>query len=65
MKELPDPDGQCIIQLRVSKVRSQSVNHLANPRAISSANIQNGFGENEEDKNVFFIEYISDSYQER
>ena len=42
--------------------KSQSVNCLANPCTITSANIQNGFGGNEE--NVFFIEYISDSYQE-
>ena len=28
----------------------ESVNRLAIPRAITSANIQNGFGGNEEDK---------------
>ena len=44
MKELPDPDCQSTIRSRVSKVRSRSVNRLANPGAISSANIQNGFG---------------------
>ena len=47
----------------VRLAQSRSVNCLANPCAITSANIQNGFGGNEE--NVFFIEYISDSYQEK
>ena len=50
MKELPDPDGQSTIRSRVSKVRSRSVNRLANPAAIGSANIQNGFGGNEEEE---------------
>ena len=44
VKEVPDPDGPL----------SESINRLANPRAdpcaITSANIQNGFGRNEEDK---------------
>ena len=50
MKELPDPDSQSTIRSRVSKVRSRSVNRLANPGAIGSANIQNGFGRNEEEE---------------
>ena len=50
VKELPDPDGQSTIRLRVTKARNQSINRLANPRAIISANIQNGFGGNKEDE---------------
>ena len=50
MKELPDPDGQSTIPSRVTKARNRSINHLANPCAIISANIQNGFGGNKEDE---------------
>ena len=58
MKELPDPDGQSTIRSRVSKVRSRSVNHLANPGAIGSVNIQNAFGGNEEEeKRVLYRVY--------
>ena len=60
MKELPDPDGQSTIRSRVSEAWSwpRSVNRLANPRVITSANIQNGFGENEEDeKHVLYRVY--------
>ena len=50
MKEFPDPDGQSTIRSRVTKAWSRSINRLANPRAIFSANIQNGFGGNKEDE---------------
>ena len=49
MKELPDPDGQSTIQLRVIKAQSRSINRLANPRAIIYTKI-NGFGGNKEDE---------------
>ena len=41
------------------------INRLVNPRAITSANIQIGFGGNEEDEKRVLYEYISDSYQEK
>ena len=52
--------SQSTIRSRVTKAWSRSINRLANPCAIVSANIQNGFGGNKEDE----IEYTSDSYQE-
>ena len=58
MKEVPNPDGQSTIQSLVSRVSSESVNHLANPHAITSANLQNDFGGNEEDeKRVLYQVY--------
>ena len=52
VKEGPDPGGQSTIRSRASEAWIQLI----------AANMQNGFGENEEDKNVFFM---SDSYQEK
>ena len=51
---------------------SESVNRLANPRAITSAIVsmllqiyKMVLEEMKRTKNVFFIEYTSDSYQEK
>ena len=41
------------------------INRLVNPCAITSANIQIGFGGNEEDEKHVLYKYISDSYQEK
>ena len=49
MKEVPDPDGQSTIRSQESKAWSQLIAWLT-PRTITSANTQNGFGGNEEDK---------------
>ena len=38
-----------------SQYGSESVNRLANPHAMTSVNIENGFEENEENENAFFI----------
>ena len=64
VKEVPDPDGS-VHYLITSQYDSESVNLLANPCVITSANIQNGFEGMKRMKNMFFIEYINDSYQEK
>ena len=53
-------------QSPVTRARSRSINRLANPRAIISANIQNGFGGNKEDETCSLLSInTSDNYQEK
>ena len=47
MKELPDLNGPLSDR---SQSGSESVNCLVNPHTITYANIENGFGGNEEDE---------------
>ena len=48
----------CLYHFLNTMLGAERVNCLANPRVITSANIQNGFGGNEEDeKRVFYRVY--------
>ena len=53
MRELPDPDVP--LSDLASQKGLESVNRLANPHAITSVNIENDFGGNEEhEKRVLY-----------